>query len=167
MITDRGIEDTEDSEVDDQLDLAEVASCSVVRAAASVCTVASTRPGWVTSVSCWVAQVTRLGRLLPRRPAPSHALVCTQTQPPPPHSSRYTGLLTCPCSRTEHRSLHTQSEISALTVSKGRRHWADVRGVDEIVQGNPDKLGAVVASHGAKPGKIQHYYNSSRHHCCC
>ena len=109
MITDRGIEDTEDREVDDQLDRAEVASCSVVRAAASVCTVASTRPGWVTSVSCWVAQVTRLGRQLPRRPAPSHALVCTQTQPPPPHSSRYTGLLTCPCSRTEHRSLYTDN----------------------------------------------------------
>ena len=116
IITDRGmedIEDIEDIEVDDQLDLAEVPSRSVVRAAASVWSVASTRPGCVTSVSCWVEQVTRLGRLLPRRPAPSHALVCTQTQPPPPHSSRYAGLLTCPCSRTEHTSHcnYTQSEI--------------------------------------------------------
>merc|ERR1719410_2083028 len=42
--------------------------------------------------------MTALGLLLPRLLLERHALVCTETQPPPPHSRRYTGLSIWPCS---------------------------------------------------------------------
>ena len=41
--------------------------------------------------------MTALGLLLPRLLTERHALVWTQTQPPPPHSRRYTGLSIWPC----------------------------------------------------------------------
>ena len=48
-----------------------------------------------------VVAVTALGLLLPRLLLERHALVCTQTQPPPPHNRRYTGLSIWPCSFTK------------------------------------------------------------------